>query len=88
MLKSMVLEEGLNFTIRNNNGTIGTGEEKDTESDDTNDTLAGKVTKLNKNMTEEKVELMSQNKTKRAKRLAAKGRSCDNIRVLPKKIKI
>ena len=87
MLKPVVLEEGQNFTIRDNNGTIGTGEEKDTESDDTNDTLAGKVTKLNKNMTEEKVELMSLNKTKRAKRLAAKGRSCDNIRVLPKRNK-
>ena len=63
MLKPVVLEEGQNFTIRDNNGTIGTGEEKDTESDDTNDTLAGKVTKLNKNMTEEEVELMSLNKT-------------------------
>ena len=42
------------------------------KSDDTNDTLAGKVIKMNKNMTEEEVELMSLNKTKRAKRLAAK----------------
>ena len=71
MLKPMVLEEGQNFTIRDNNGTIGTGEEKGVESDDTNDTLAGKV-KLNKNMTEEEVELMSLNKVKRAKKLAAK----------------
>jgi len=56
MMKPMVLEEGQNFTIRDNNGTIGTG----------------KVIKMNKNMTEEEVELMGLNKTKRAKRLAAK----------------
>ena len=30
MMKPMVLEEGQNFTIRDNNGTIGTGKEKDT----------------------------------------------------------
>ena len=41
-------------------------------ADDTNDTLAGKVTKLNKNMTEEEVQLLSLNKTIRAKMLAAK----------------
>jgi len=56
MLKPMVVEEGQSFTIRDNNGTIGTG----------------KVTKLNKNMTEEEVELMGMSKAKRAKKLAAK----------------
>jgi len=56
LLKPMVLEEGQNFTIRDNGGTIGTG----------------KVIKLNKNMTEEEVELMSMNKEKRAKKIAAK----------------
>ena len=34
--------------------------------------ISGKVTKLNKNMTEEEVELMGMNKAKRAKKLAAK----------------
>ena len=29
MMKPMVFEEGQNFTIRDNNGTIGTGKEKD-----------------------------------------------------------
>eukprot|EP00092_Neocalanus_flemingeri_P001049 GFUD01001119.1.p1 GENE.GFUD01001119.1~~GFUD01001119.1.p1 ORF type:complete len:483 (-),score=152.01 GFUD01001119.1:123-1394(-) len=56
LLKPMVLEEGQNFTIRDNSGTIGTGI----------------VTKMNKNMTEEEVAMMSLNKEKRAKRIAAK----------------
>jgi len=56
LLKPMVLEEGQNFTIRDANGTIGTG----------------RVTKLNKNMTEEEIMLMGMNKDKRAKFLAAK----------------
>merc|ERR1711892_1645604 len=55
LMKPMVLEEGQSFTIRDNNGTIGTG----------------KVTKLNKNLTEEEIELMNMKKTKRAKKLAA-----------------
>lgn len=70
MLKPMVLDDGQNF-IRNNNGTIGTGEEIYSGSVASHDTLAGKV--MNKNMAEvEEVELMSLNKEKRAKRLAAK----------------
>jgi len=56
LLKPMVLEEGQTFTIRDNTGTIGTG----------------KVSKLFKNMTEEELELIQMNKTKRAKVLAAK----------------
>jgi len=54
--KPMVLEEGQTFTIRDSNGTIGTG----------------KVSKVNKNLTEEEIELMMMNKNKRAKRLASK----------------
>merc|ERR1712117_657007 len=56
LLKPMVLEEGQTFTIRDNNGTIGTG----------------KVSKLHKNMTEEEFELITMNKAKRAKKLASK----------------
>ena len=47
--------------------------EKNTEPDDTHDMInSGKVTKLNKNMTEEELKLMGMNKAKRAKKLAAK----------------
>ena len=53
LIKPMVLEEGQTFTIRDNNGTIGTG----------------KVTGINKNLTDEEKELMAMNRTKRAKKL-------------------
>jgi len=56
LLKPMVLEEGQHFTIRDNNGTIGTG----------------KVVNIHKNMTEEEIGLMTMNKAKREKKLAAK----------------
>merc|ERR1719264_799250 len=56
LLKPMVLEVGQNFTIRDSNGTIGTG----------------KVTDVFANLTEEDYNLMTMNKTKRAKKLAAK----------------
>ena len=72
LLKPMVLEEGQNFTIRDNGGTIGTGREMVDTVDTNNVTFVGKVIKLNKNMTEEEVELMSMNKEKRAKKIAAK----------------
>jgi len=53
LLKPMVLEEGQSFTVRDSSGTIGTG----------------KVTKVKPNLTEEEYELMTMNKTKRAKKL-------------------
>jgi len=56
LLKPMVLEVGQTFTIRDSNGTIGTG----------------KVTDVFANLTEEDYNLMTMNKTKRAKKLAAK----------------
>jgi len=56
LLKPMVLEEGQHFTIRDNNGTIGTG----------------KVTNLNKNLSEEEIEYMKLNKSKKEKSRAAK----------------
>ena len=34
--------------------------------------FSGKVSKLHKNMSEEEIELMTMNKTKRAKKLASK----------------
>jgi len=54
LLKPMVLEEGLTFTIRDGNGTIGTG----------------KVTQCFDNLSEEEIEFMKLNKTKKEKRLA------------------
>jgi len=51
MTKPMVLAEGQTFTIRDSNGTIGTG----------------KVTKIYENMTDDEREFMMLNKTKRAK---------------------
>jgi len=56
LMKPMVLEEGQQFTIRDSNGTIGTG----------------KVTAVHKNMTEEEKDLMLMNKDKRAKKLGMK----------------
>merc|ERR1712156_802386 len=56
LLKPMVLETGQTFTIRDSNGTIGTG----------------KVTDVYGNLTEEDYNLMVMNKAKRAKKLAAK----------------
>jgi len=56
LLKPMVLEEGQSFTVRDSSGTIGTG----------------KVTNIYKNLTEEEYDLMTMNKTKRAKTLAKK----------------
>jgi len=53
LIKPMVLEEGQTFTIRDSNGTIGTG----------------KVTKIHENMTDEEKEFMMLNKAKRAKLL-------------------
>jgi len=54
--KPMVLEEGQSFTIRDSNGTVGTG----------------KVTKLHKNLTEEEVMMLDLNKAKKEKYLAKK----------------
>jgi len=59
LLKPMVLEEGQNFTIRDNNGTVGTG----------------RVIKCNKNLTEEDIMLMTMNRNKREKYLAKKSAS-------------
>ena len=59
LLKPMVLEEGQSFTVRDSHGTIGTG----------------KVTNIFKDLTEEEYDLMTMNKTKREKTLAAKSKS-------------
>merc|ERR1711962_1150165 len=56
LIKPMVLEEGQHFTIRDANGTIGTG----------------KVTQLQPNMTEEEKTLLMMSKSKREKYLAKK----------------
>lgn len=56
LLKPMVLEDGQTFTIRDANGTIGTG----------------KVTQVNPNMTEEDKTLLMMSKAKREKYLAKK----------------
>merc|ERR1712098_730733 len=54
LMKPMVLEGGQHFTLRDSNGTVGTG----------------KVTKVNSNLTETEKELMLMGKAKREKTLA------------------
>lgn len=79
MLKPMVLEDGQNFTIKDNNNTIGTGELKGIRVDDINDTLAGKITKLNLNMTVDEEELMNLNMIEQFEIMQVDGNTDDAV---------